>query len=117
MTLKNYYRRRPKLIVDFERRGMPIYVLRANTVSQMENFLIDIFNLEVNSNDPFGEALKEVELAIMRVRAGAEFIDLAPADAIIRRRQHQLARKAQLNSESYGDEPNRYVRIFREEPE
>jgi stage III sporulation protein SpoIIIAA len=116
MTLKNYYRRRPKLIVDSERRGMPIYVLRANTVSQMENFLIDIFNLEVNSNDPFGEALREVELAIMRVRAGAEFIDLPPADATIRRRQHQLIRKAQLNSESYGEEPNRHVRIYREEP-
>jgi stage III sporulation protein SpoIIIAA len=116
MTLKNYYRRRPKLIVDSERRGMPIYVLRANTVSQMENFLIDIFNLEVNSNDPFGEALREVELAIMRVRAGAQYIDLAPADANIRRRQHQLARKAQLNSESYGEEPNRHVRIYREEP-
>ncbi|MDX1991239.1 MAG: AAA family ATPase, partial [bacterium] len=57
VTLKNYYRRRPKLIVDAERRGMPIYVLRANTVSQMENFLIDVFKLEVNALDPFGEAL------------------------------------------------------------
>src|SRR5690606_9578301 len=42
VTLKNYYRRRPKLIVDAERRGTPIYVLRANTVSQMENFLMDV---------------------------------------------------------------------------
>ncbi|MCU0499600.1 MAG: AAA family ATPase [Anaerolineae bacterium] len=56
MTLKNYYRRRPKLIVDSERRGMPIYVLRANTVSQMEGFLIDIFNLDVEPSDPFEDA-------------------------------------------------------------
>lgn len=114
MTLKNYYRRRPKLIVDSERRGMPIYVLRANTVSQMENFLIDIFNLEVNPTDPFGEALQEAETAIMKVRAGATSIDLRPQDSIIRRRQHELARKAQLNSRSYGHDPNRHVRIFRE---
>lgn len=114
MTLKNYYRRRPKLIVDSERRGMPIYVLRANTVSQMENFLIDIFNLEVNPNDPFGEALQEAETAIMKVRAGAQFIDLRPRDATIRRRQHELAKRAQLASRSFGQEPNRHVRISRE---
>ncbi len=116
VTLKNYYRRRPKLIVDAERRGMPIYVLRANTVSQMENFLIDIFKLEVNPLDPFGEALRETEQAILRIRAGVEFIDLTPQDSTLRRRQHELARKADLASRSYGDEPTRHVRIYRQEP-
>lgn len=116
VTLKNYYRRRPKLIVDAERRGMPIYVLRANTVSQMENFLIDIFKLEVNPLDPFGEALREAEAAILQIRAGADFIDLVPQESSIRRRQHQLARQAQLVSRSYGQEPRRHVRIFRQEP-
>jgi hypothetical protein len=93
---------------------MPIYVLRANTVSQMENFLIDIFNLEVDPLDPFGKALQETERAIIKVRAGAPYIDLLPAGAGIRRRQHQLAKQAQLDSRSYGDEPERRVRIFRE---
>lgn len=114
ITLKNYYRRRPKLISDSERQGMPIYVLRANTVSQMENFLIDFFHLEVSSQDPFGEALQEAENAIMKVRAGAAFIDLSPQGSNIRRRQHELARKAQLISRSYGQEPQRHVRISRE---
>jgi stage III sporulation protein SpoIIIAA len=116
VTLKNYYRRRPKLIVDAERRGMPIYVLRANTVSQMENFLIDVFKLEMNPLNPFDEALRETEAAIMQVRAGANHIDLEPQESSIRRRQHQLARRAQLVSRSYGQEPGRFVRIFREEP-
>ncbi|GAB4523073.1 MAG: AAA family ATPase [Anaerolineae bacterium] len=115
VTLKNYYRRRPKLIVDAERRGMPIYVLRANTVSQMESFLIDVFKLEVTPLDPFGEAMQEAEQAIMQVRAGAEFIDLEPQDSVIRRRQHEMARKAQLASRSYGDDPDRHVRIYRQE--
>jgi hypothetical protein len=113
VTLKNYYRRRPKLIVDAERRGMSIYVLRANTVTQMENFLIDVFNLEVNPLDPFGEALREAETAIMQIRAGASEVDLSPQNNSIRRRQHQLARKAQLESQSFGQEPNRRVRISR----
>ncbi len=116
VTLKNYYRRRPKLIVDAERRGMPIYVLRANTISQMENFLIDVFKLEVTPLDPFGEALRETEQAIMQVRAGAEFIDLHPQDSSIRRRQHQMARSEEMVSRSYGDDPQRHVRIYRREP-
>lgn len=45
LTLKNYYRRRPKLVVDAERRGITIEVLRANTVTQMEDFLIRMFGL------------------------------------------------------------------------
>jgi hypothetical protein len=114
MTLKNLYRRRPKIIVDAERRGMPIYVLRANTVSQMEDLLIDLFHLEVTPSDPFGEALQEVEQGIARIRSGSAFVDLLPQSATIRRRQHQLARESQVNSRSYGEEPNRFVRLFRD---
>lgn len=115
VTLKNYYRRRPRLLVDAERRGLPIYVLRANTVSQMENFLVDLFKLEVRQDqDPVNDAIQEAEEAIMRIRAGEEYVDLAPQSAAVRRRQHQLARRAQLSSQSYGSEPKRGVRIYRE---
>ncbi|WP_337876706.1 AAA family ATPase [Elioraea sp.] len=114
VTLKNYYRRRPKLIVDAERRGTPIYVLRANTQSQMENFLVDIFELEESGSlNPFGNAMDEVKMAIRQIRAGAEYVDLSPQESHIRRRQHEMAHRAQLASESYGDEPRRFVRIFR----
>jgi hypothetical protein len=113
VTLKNYYRRRPKLIVDAERRGTPIYVLRANTISQMESFLMDLFQLEDDRHDPFGQAMEEVKTAILRVRGGAEYVDLTPQASHVRRRQHELAREADLDSESYGDEPSRHVRILR----
>jgi stage III sporulation protein SpoIIIAA len=119
VTLKNYYRRRPKLIVDAERQGKPIYVLRANTVSQMENFLMDAFQKEgdepLEDDDPFGGAMRETREAIMQIRAGTDFIDLKPQSQPIRRRQHEMARRAQLTSQSYGDEPSRFVRIFRTE--
>jgi hypothetical protein len=116
VTLKNYYRRRPKLIVDAERKGTPIYVLRANTVSQMENFLTDVFGQDREagtSEDPFGGAMRETKDAILQVRNGIQYVDLAPQAAPIRRRQHEMAHKARLDSESYGDEPIRFVRIFR----
>jgi stage III sporulation protein SpoIIIAA len=114
VTLKNYYRRRPKLIVDAERRGTPIYVLRANTVSQIETFLADLFEIEdhVVSADPSSEAIVEVKAAIKRVREGAEYVDLAPQEASVRRLQHEMARDARVDSASYGPEPFRHVRVF-----
>ncbi|MBK8025510.1 MAG: AAA family ATPase [Chloroflexi bacterium] len=116
VTIKNYYRRRPKLIVDAERRGTPIYVLRANTVTQMENFLLDLFQqggLE-DPDGPFGEAIREAEQAILQVRAGlTHYVDLPPRPPMVRRRQHELAHRARLDSESFGIEPERYVRIAR----
>jgi stage III sporulation protein SpoIIIAA len=116
VTLKNYYRRRPKLIVDAERRGTPIYVLRANTITQMENFLVDVFQPGgADDDDPFGEAMRETESAITQVIAGAPFIDLAPQASHVRRRQHLIARRAHLASVSFGREPQRFVRILRAE--
>ena len=118
LTLKNSYRRRPKLITDAERQGTPIYVLRANTMTQMEDFLADVFQLprvaneDDDDNDPFDEAIHEAEAAIRRVQAGARVVDLTPQAAATRRVQHQMARDANLVSHGYGHEPNRYVRIF-----
>ncbi len=112
MTLKNYYRRRPQPISEAERRGIPVYVLRANTVSQMESILADIFGLDVAQLDPTAIALREAEEAINRVLAGQKSVDLAPRNAYIRRLQHEMARQANLVSHSYGRDPRRHVRIF-----
>jgi stage III sporulation protein SpoIIIAA len=118
VTLKNYYRRRPRLIVDAERLGISIYVLRANTITQMEDFLVDVFQLyrEDDAEDPFQAAIREAEDAIRRIQGGARSVDLSPQASYVRRKQHEIARAAQLISHSYGTEPHRRVRIFRDEP-
>jgi stage III sporulation protein SpoIIIAA len=115
VTLKAYYRRRPPLIDNAERSGTPIYVLRANTSSQMEQFLSQLFELshapsESNSMD---SVLQETQDAIRYVLDGERSIDLPPASAYVRRMQHQLARQANLLSSSFGKEPRRRVRIYR----
>jgi stage III sporulation protein SpoIIIAA len=112
LTLKNYYRRRPQPISDAERRGIPVYVLRANTTSQMEGCLADIFGLEVAEPDPLAVAVSETEEAIRRVLSGQKSADLSPQNSYIRRQQHEMARQANLISHSYGKEPRRHVRIF-----
>jgi stage III sporulation protein SpoIIIAA len=114
ITARSYYRRRPQVIVEAEEKGVPIHVLRNNTISKMESALVDLFNLSESELDPVAIALRETEEAIRRVQAGARSIDLSPQNAYIRRRQHQKARQANLISHSYGKEPRRRVRIFRE---
>jgi len=115
VTLRSYYRKRQRAIKDAEQRRMPIYVLRANTVSQMEGFLSELFNLQaVPTGDPaLDRGMEEATQAIQDVLDGAQSVDLAPASSYVRRLQHQLARQANLISHSYGKEPRRRVRIFR----
>ena len=61
-------------------------------------------------------ASRETYDAIQVIRAGQrEFIDLAPANAFVRRQQHDLAREANLASLSRGKDPHRRVRISRVE--
>lgn len=113
ITLKNYYRRRRRVISQAEQRRIPIFVLRANTIVQMENALVEVFELETASEeDPFETAVAEAERAIKRIKAGESSVDLSPAGSSVRRYQHQMARQANLVSHSYGQEPDRHVRIF-----
>ena len=114
LTVKNYYRKRPRLISDAERRGTPLYVLRANTTTQIENVLADIFALSLEESDPYAAAMRETQEAIQRVVTGMRTIDLAPQSSEVRRMQHELVRQANLISHSYGREPYRRVRIYRE---
>jgi stage III sporulation protein SpoIIIAA len=115
ITTKNFYRKRPRMVTDAERRGLPVYVLRANTVAQMETCLNDVFDLESQSSNPVRLALQEVEEAIQQVSDGAPGVELSPQSAYIRRRQHEMVRAANLVSESRGKEPYRRVCIYGEE--
>ncbi len=115
MTLRTYYRSRQQPVVEAEERSMPIYVLRANTTNQLEQSLAELFNLSSESSATEWEIIAaQTQVAIQTVLNGQRFIDLPPATSSIRRMQHELVRQAQLVSHSYGKEPNRRVRIFRE---
>jgi predicted RNA-binding protein Jag len=82
----------------------------------MENFLVELFNLDRDpSSDPSLErGTREAKEAIDLVLNGARSIDLTPATSYVRRLQHEMARQANLVSHSYGKEPQRRVRIFRD---
>lgn len=116
ITLKAYYRKRQRPIMDAEERGVPIYVLRSNTVNQIDQALVDLFNLSASPSRKvdLNEVGDQVQSAITTVLSGQRWVDLPPAPARVRRLQHEMVRDAELISHSYGKEPNRRVRIFRE---
>jgi stage III sporulation protein SpoIIIAA len=109
MTLKSEYRQKTTGLREAEDRGLPIYVLKSNTIVQMEASLTSIFSLEV---DPREAALREAEEAIGMVIHNVEPVELSPQNAYIRRLQHQMAERANLISRSRGREPYRRVRLY-----
>jgi hypothetical protein len=109
MTLRNEYKQKTPMLREAEERALPIYVLKSNTVPQMQSSLTSIFSLEI---DPREAAMRETEEAIGMVIHGSEPVELSPQNAYIRRLQHQMAERANLVSRSRGREPYRRVRLY-----
>ncbi len=119
MTLRAYFRRKPQALRDAEARGIPIYVLKTNTVVQMEQGLLSMTqNAGTEGGPHVNHAIQEAEDAITSVLNGADpEIELSPQNAYIRRLQHQMAQRYNLSSRSHGREPQRRVVVSRENAE
>jgi stage III sporulation protein SpoIIIAA len=137
MTLKNAYRQKPEPVRDAETRGVPVYVLRSNTQTQMDNVLTSLFpqshgpqqeaatappsdrgdsfarTSPAERSDPVVVALFEAEQAISNVIQGGPPATLQPQSPTIRRMQHELAERYNLASRSKGRDPYRHVEIYR----
>ncbi|MGH2463745.1 MAG: R3H domain-containing nucleic acid-binding protein [Candidatus Limnocylindria bacterium] len=112
ITLRTYYRRKPPALRDAEAGGTPLFVLKTNTLLQMESMLANLYELEA---DPQEAALRETAEAIGLVQASGRSMELAPQNAYVRRLQHQMAEQHNLMSRSRGSEPNRRVQLLPDE--
>ena len=111
VTLKSQERRQPRRLRDAHAKGVPFYVVRSNTIVQMENFLRSVFKVdEAHAGDD--EALQEVEEAIDEVMDQGHPVELPPRNSHLRRLQHQIIDRYGLTSESKGEEPYRRVVIY-----
>jgi stage III sporulation protein SpoIIIAA len=111
VTLKSQEKRQPKKLRDAQERGVPLYVVKSNTVTQLVNFLRSLFEggEEMSAEEA---ALREVEDAIQEVLRRAQPVELSPQNAYVRRLQHELVQRYGLVSESKGEEPFRRVVIY-----
>ena len=111
VTLKNYYRRKTTRIRNAESQGVPIYIARSNSSTQIASALASVVELRRGPED---QALDEARDAIEQVSNGAEReIELSPQNAYVRKLQHELVERANLSSRSSGHEPFRRVQIFK----
>jgi R3H domain len=110
LTLKNYYRRKDSPVRAAESTGIPIQVLRSNTVAQIKGALARVYGVDIG--DPTETALQEATEAINRVLQTHQPVELAPQNAYVRRLQHKLVEQHELTARSTGSEPNRRLRIL-----
>jgi len=114
LTLKNYYRRGDSPVRTAESNGIPIQVLRSNTVTQIKGALARVYGME-RQQDPTESALQEARDAIDRAQQSGIEVELTPQNSYVRRLQHRLVEQHEMSARSTGDEPNRRLVILRPE--
>ena len=111
ITLKNYYRRKTPRLRNAESQGVPIYIARSNSATQIASALASVLELR---RGPEEQALEEARDAIEQVAGGqSDEVELSPQNAYVRKLQHELIERANLSSRSTGHEPYRRVQIYK----
>ena len=125
LTTKTHYRRGSQLVRIAETNGKPVYVLRKNSLPQLQDFLRSVV-AQWNRNGGRGaaadegppapnieRAMEEAEEAANRVLGGEPTVRLSPQRSHIRRLQHMLGQRYNVASTSQGREPERAVMFYR----
>jgi stage III sporulation protein SpoIIIAA len=114
LTLKAQDRRQPRRLRDAQARGIPIAIVKSNTIVQIENTLRVALGLgepaDLRADDD--AALREVEAGIDEVLGLGEPVELSPRNTYLRRLQHEAVERHGLASQSKGEGTFRRVVIF-----
>jgi len=110
LTLKNHYKRRPDSLRQAESRGLPIHILKSNSVTQVRDALSRIYGVD-KQDEATTRALAEAVAAIKTVKSTLRPVEIGPQNAYLRRLQHRLVADNELSARSTGKEPQRRLRI------
>ena len=125
LTTKTHYRRGSQLVRIAETNGKPVYVLRKNSIPQLQDFLRSAVGKgnrnggrvpvadEPQEAPNIERAMGEAEEAVNRVLSGETTVKLSPQRSHIRRLQHMLGQRYNVASTSQGREPDRAVMFYR----
>ena len=127
LTTKTHYRRGSHLVRTAEASGTPVYVMRKNTMPQVQDFLRSIskdrgeqggegwpsYQSEEGFQGVMEQALQEAEEAVQRVLGGESSIKLTPQKPYVRRLQHILGQRYNVSSISHGRDPARAVMFYK----
>jgi len=127
LALRSHVKHHSKLRQVAKTRHLPVHTVKSNNLPQIVRSLQRLLDLDDNSVDDAVEpglfsrngstdeleALEEARLAVEQiVIPKGQPVELLPRSARIRKMQHELAEHYRLKSCSFGDEPNRRLRIY-----
>lgn len=127
LALRSHLKNHSKLRLLAKNRQVPIHAVKSNSMPQIVRSLrrmlhmeelgveepADLTMLYSNGDDDEIEALEEARLAVEQiVIPKGQPVELLPRSAKVRKMQHELVEHYRLKSSSFGEEPNRRLRIY-----
>jgi hypothetical protein len=127
LALRSHIRNQSKVRHMAKTRQVPIHVIKSGSAPQIARALRRLLHMEdpntpeVPELDLFSnsgstdelEALEEARLAVEQiVIPKGQPVELLPRSATVRKMQHELVEHYRLKSNSFGEEPNRRLRIY-----
>jgi stage III sporulation protein SpoIIIAA len=127
LALRSQLKGHSKLRGIAKARQLPIHAVKSASMSQISRSLIRLAGMDDpntpetanlalfshNGNDDELEALEEARLAVEQiVLPKGQPVELLPRSPQVRKMQHELVEHYRLQSDSFGEEPNRRLRIY-----
>jgi nucleoside-triphosphatase THEP1 len=125
LALRTHIKNHSKLRQISKVRQVPIYSVKSGTIPQITRTLRRMLHMEdplpgddlqllaQNGRHDEVEALEEARLAVEQiVIPNHQPVELLPRSSSVRKMQHELVEHYRLRSSSFGEDPNRRLRIF-----
>ncbi|MCM0588880.1 MAG: R3H domain-containing nucleic acid-binding protein [Gloeotrichia echinulata IR180] len=127
LALRSHVKNHAKLRQMAKARHVPIHMIKSSTIPQITRGLRRLLNMddpEANDDrelelllhagsDDEMDALEEARLAVEQiVIPKGQPVELLPRSPQVRKMQHELVEHYRLKSHSFGEEPNRRLRIY-----
>ena len=127
LALRSHVKNHAKLRQMAKARNLPMFMIKSSTIPQITRSLRRLLNMDDpdigdnrelqlllhNGSDDEMDALEEARLAVEQiVIPKGQPVELLPRSSQVRKMQHELVEHYRLKSDSFGDEPNRRLRIY-----
>lgn len=127
LALRSHLKNHSKLKLLARNRQIPIHAVKSNSLPQLIRALqrllhmddqggeepVDLTLFYRGADEDELEALEEARLAVEQiVIPKGQPVELLPRSAKVRKMQHELVEHYRLKSASFGEEPNRRLRIY-----
>lgn len=127
LALRSHVKNQSKLRLVAKGRHLPIHTIKSSSIPQITRALQRILDIDETAGTDIPdlslfaqsgsedeiEALEEARLAVEQIVIPKGLpVELLPRSAKVRKMQHELVEHYRLKSCSFGDEPNRRLRIY-----